>query len=263
MILFLAFLLQPNLAHPAVSQWTSIGPEGGNVVGLVVDPNSPNNVYANTGSKILKSTNGGGNWNLANSGLPTNLNVLVIDPNNPNSLYVGALTGVFKSTDGGANWNPIGTGLPSGGVIELAVDPQNPATLYAGIEFGGVYRSIDGGTTWIAANNGLPTYPDYSDPPIFYYPSIRALAIDPFNSNLIYAGASGGEGGLFKTINGGASWNLADSGLPIPGLTESWISELVIDPTNSNKVYALTGLGPYKTEWRHKLGSCKRRLARS
>jgi photosystem II stability/assembly factor-like uncharacterized protein len=65
-------------------------------------------------------------------------------------------------------------------VSTLAVDPQNPRTVYAGTYGRGVFKTTDGGTSWSAVNSGLTTL------------SVNSLAIDPQNPNTIYAGTGGG-----------------------------------------------------------------------
>src|SRR5262252_6388271 len=71
-----------------------------------------------------------------------------------------------------------------------------------------------------------------------YGGSARALAIDPQHPGTVYAGTSGG---VFKTTNGGTSWNAANSGLPAGYIARA----LVIDPQNPNTVYAGGACGPY------------------
>jgi photosystem II stability/assembly factor-like uncharacterized protein len=95
-------------------QWTPVGPEGGYVTALAINPNTPNTLYAGTqGSGVFKSTNGGANWRAVNIGLTnTTVNALAIDPNTPNILYAETGRGVFKSTDGGANWTATMSGFP-------------------------------------------------------------------------------------------------------------------------------------------------------
>ncbi len=119
---------------------------------LAIDPLTPNTHYAGTyHGGVLKSTDGGANWNAMNTGLPDtpDVSVLAIDPLNPNTLYANAYGyvgtnyygGVFKSTDGGANWNAMNTGLPDTTYVSgLAIDPLNPNILYAGTYGAGVFK---------------------------------------------------------------------------------------------------------------------------
>ena len=111
----------------------------------------------------------------------------MIDPKTPSTLYVVAHGGVFKTTNGGANWSavntglPVSTGAPGPFVNALAIDPNTPATVYAGLDSNGVFRSTDGGAHWSVFNNGMSS-------PI----SIEVLAVAPTHpTNAVYAGSNG------------------------------------------------------------------------
>src|SRR5262249_17805349 len=144
------------------NEWTSIGPEGGPIVTLSMDPRNTATIYG-AGRHVYKSVDGGANW--IDAGAPSKF--LVFDPQDPlityalDSLYGGfTCDGILKSTDGGASWNAANTGLLTQGpscspVFSLVIDPENSLTLYAGT-WKGVYKSIDGGATWNPASSGLP-----------------------------------------------------------------------------------------------------------
>ena len=131
----------------AADSWIPIGPEGGSLSALVIDPVTPSTLYAGTlGGGVFRSRNGGDSWVGINSGL-TDLEVtaLTIDPARPSTLYAGTNTGgVFRSTNAGESWEAINTGLTNLRVQVLAIDPVTPSTLYAGTT-GGVFRSTNGG----------------------------------------------------------------------------------------------------------------------
>jgi len=95
-------------------------------------------LYAGTnGSGVFKSANAGASWSQANTG-PTA--ALVIDRSNLATLYAGTYAnGVFISTDGGGSWQQDNSGLTVGYIHALAIDPYNPAILYAG-SLGGVFH---------------------------------------------------------------------------------------------------------------------------
>ncbi len=158
--------------------WMNIGPRGGTINALAIDPTTPTILYAGTdGNGVFKSTNGGENWNAVNTGL-TNADVraLAIDPKKPTTLYAGTWEGgVFKSVNGGDNWQAINTGLTSIYVNALEIDPVTPTTLYAGT-LEGVFKSTNGGENWIAVNTGLTIRKVYS------------LAIDPMTPTTLYVG---------------------------------------------------------------------------
>jgi photosystem II stability/assembly factor-like uncharacterized protein len=98
--------------------------------------------------------------------------------------------------------------------------------------FQGVLREnvvkADATCQWVPINNGL------------YGGSVNSLAIDPKNTQVIYAGTNGD--GIFKSTDGGNSWNKINT-----GLTDTHIRSLAIDPTNTQIIYAGTGSGVFKS----------------
>jgi photosystem II stability/assembly factor-like uncharacterized protein len=245
-LILLAILgTQSRTVWAGINLWTRLGPEGGSIPALVIDPRSPSTVYAGTegpstvyagteqGSGVFKSTDGGASW--ARCGLTASIRVLAIDPQNTGTLYAAALDGgLFKSTDGGASWAavklpPEAGPLPGGwhdGVDALAIDPQSTSTLYAGSSYG-VFKSTDGGTNW-SALDGLPSG-------LFGF---RTLAINPQNTSIVYAGGAG----VFKSTDGGAKWSAANSGMP-----NAAVVALAIDSQNPRTIYAVTNRGVFKS----------------
>lgn len=253
------------------------GPPGfdTHVLAIVIDPSNSATVYAVVSSRtfpfgfglgkgggVFKSTDGGGSWTPANSGL-TNVEALAIDPTNPNTLYAGTVPGgIFKSIDGGASWNSVNFTIASTDITELVVDPVNSGTVYAvarnhvfqkscsGIVNGtdsGIFKTTDGGGSWVAMNSGLPTFAGFGLPNAII---INSLAIDPVNSNNLYTAASGDSAqGVFKSTDGGANWAAASSGLTDdPSLGPLLTAALTVDPSNPATVFAGTrGGSVFKT----------------
>ena len=127
--------------------------------------------YAYPGTGVFKSVNGGETW--TNMGLAETHHIgkVIIHPSNPNVVYVAAMgrqwsanreRGVFRTTDGGAHWEHVLYVNDSTGVIDLAMDPADPNTLYAWawqIEAGtrgGLFKSMDGGRSWRHITRVLP-----------------------------------------------------------------------------------------------------------
>jgi hypothetical protein len=149
-------------------------------------------------------------------------------------------------------------------VKPIAVDPNNPDTIYVGsVKGGGLYKSIDGGHTWSEISEGLPRlgWP-YSSK---YWP-ITAIAVAPTNPNVIYVGTSApdsytvsflgvelhgmGGMGIYKTLDGGKTWFPANG----PEYDKSKyfplasVSSIVVSPVNPDVVYVGTiGGGIWKT----------------
>lgn len=157
---------------------------------------------------------------------------LSIDPNNSNVIYAASSGGVFKTTDGGANW----TLLPTTNMKELfeiravAVDPTNPAIVYAGNSDSiyAMFKSTDGGATWTSISKGLNAG------------TVTAIAINPASPLTVLAGS---PGGLWRSTDGGANWTRIVSGISSPNITA-----LVHDPAVPTTVYAMNvDSGIYKS----------------
>src|SRR5262249_472229 len=144
----------------------------------------PTTLYAGTSSAgVFKSTDGGTSWSAVNSGLTAvHISDVAIDPRNASTLYAATDSGLVKTTDGGTNWSPANSGLAWSG-FPLAIDPENTSTIFAagcatktGSEASscGVFKSTDGGTSWSASFLAGSNW-------------ISALAVDPQNSNIVYA----------------------------------------------------------------------------
>jgi photosystem II stability/assembly factor-like uncharacterized protein len=223
-------------AHPP----DLIGPFGGSVIDLVMDPRTPTTLYAASNTGVFKTTDNGETWFL--TGLyARRVFSLAIDPVNPELIYAGTDgEGLFRSTDGGAHWIASADPLMFDKVIySLAVDPIQPSILYAGGRRihqdgtstgdwgGGVFKSEDSGLTWRLANNGLPEGWVY------------AIAIDPTAPDTIYAGTH--SMGVYKSNDGGESWTEKSTGLVTPShpFTDNQkIRSLAIDPANPQRLVA-------------------------
>ena len=109
------------------------------VVAIAIDPLDPGNIYAGSSTGgILKSTDGGTTWAVANAGLTNRrVSALIMDPRKPRVLFTSTEGGVFRSTNGGESWHPYNRGLPAGGVAAFAIDPA-AHTVFAGTNGDGV-----------------------------------------------------------------------------------------------------------------------------
>src|SRR5687768_12481076 len=135
---------------------------------------------------------------------------VAIDPKNTNVWYVAsAFGGLWKTENRGISFTPIFDQGPSFNLCCVVIDPKDSNVIWLGTgentsqrsdHFGdGLYKSLDAGKTWKQA--GLPSSEH-----------IGSIVIDPRNSNVVYVGAqgplwsAGGERGLYKTTDGGATW---------------------------------------------------------
>ena len=213
---------------------------------MAIDPKNPDTVYAGMYKYgVYKSTDGGLTWSATGPGLNQDAIVydLQVDPQTPDILYAGTRRwtlvftwqppwggGVYKSIDGGDSWTVQNNGLTEDWVYSLAIDPTNPATIYAASHSQGVFKSVDSAATWKAMNNGLSDLAG------------RSIMVDSLHPQTVYFG-TWHTGGVYKTSNGGTSWQQISS-----GLGGAKIYKLLIDPVDPTTVYAATYLtGLYKT----------------
>ncbi len=226
----------PLIAKPPLPEW--IGPDGGKVVSLAIDPTNPQVVYAGTwGAGMFKSTDGGVTWTATNAGLANLfINSLAIDPGNPQVLYAGTYQSkLFKTTNGGQSWYDSSVGIQDQAIVyAIALDPKDSQHIYIstrGVSNGGyepwngvIYVTYDGGMVW---GSVLSNYP-----PISWTPQDWAysLAFDPTNSSRIYAAMH--EHALLFSPDWGASWK------PVAGPLDDWTGRAVlVDPQSPHTLY--------------------------
>lgn len=161
---------------------------------------------------------------------------VAVDPRNRNTWYVATASGgLWKTMNRGLTFAPI---FEEGAYTMSAVlvDPKNSRTIWlatgentnlrSAMAGQGIFKSEDAGATWKFSGLGLSE-------------KIGRIAIDPANSDIVYVAAqgplwaSGGERGLYKTTNGGASWSRV-----LHVSENTGISDVVIDPRNARTLYA-------------------------
>ncbi len=225
LVVFLSFLTLATPARAGVGVWTPLGPEGGPVWALAVDPGDPGDadiVYAGTRNGVFKSTDAGATWTAASKGLgPAGVWVRSLAVTTE-AVYAGTdANGVYKSTDGGATWAPASTGLPpayySPNVGALVADPRSPNRIWAGTNRG-VYLTTNGGLTWQERRRGLP----------FDVPSF-GLTLTPDGKTLYVSNLRA----VFKTTNQGKKWTRVSNGLIGGGF-----ADVAVDPAVPSTVFA-------------------------
>ncbi len=145
-----------------------------------------------------------------------------------------------------SNWQPVFGTLPyinsgswssgQGRVGAVAVDPNNASIIYIGTPAGGVWKSTNGGTNFIPLFDEFPQI------------GVSGIAVDSNNSNIIYIVTGDRDHsdttfvGVFKSINGGSTWNTTGS---ISGVSTA--SDIYINPSDSNVIWVATSAGIYKS----------------
>ena len=231
---------------------------------VTIDPTDNSTVWVGTGEDnprndvsygagIYKSTDGGDKWTLMGLEATKQISRIVVDPRNHNHVVVAAQgdlfadspdRGVYLTDDGGKTWTKTLYTGPQAGASDLAMDPQNPDVLYAGIwQFqrrpwtftsggpqDGLYRSSDGGKTWKKLEgNGLPT------------DTIGriGLAIAPSNGNRVYALIESKQGILWRSDDGGDHWTMVSKNTLVDQ-RPFYFTHIAVDPKNPDVVYGVS-----------------------
>jgi photosystem II stability/assembly factor-like uncharacterized protein len=211
-------------------EWQLIGLEHEEILAVAIDPINDGTMYAGSRGDfdgtipggLFKSVNGGADWDTLFRGS----HVMDIEIHSANSQILYILSRqIMKSVDGGETWFTAETGIYRGESYTtptiLAINPLHPDTLFTGTGGpygGGMYRSTDGGQSWYVACDST------------LYGGVRAIAIDPHDSQTVYAGTLS-TGVISKSVDGGNSWQRMD-------IPELGISYLLVDLFDSANIYA-------------------------
>ncbi len=218
-------------------EWRNIGPfRGGRVTAVAGHPDQPFIYYMGaTGGGVWKTINGGVSWSNVSDGFfnTGTIGAIAVAESDANIIYAGTGEspvrgvstshgdGVYKSTDAGRTWLHLGL-EKTRQVAKITVHPANPDIVYVGAqgspwaasEDRGVYRSTDGGASWervlfINRDTGVSFLSMDATNPRVIYAAMWDHRREPWNVR------SGGPGsGLYKTTDGGDSWQKLAKGLP-------------------------------------------------
>jgi photosystem II stability/assembly factor-like uncharacterized protein len=239
---------------------------------IVIDPGTPDTVYATSVHKVHKTLNGGLVWIEVGGGGAAALLGIAIDPLNSRTVLIAAEQGwgIYKSTDGAASF---GASLLSNiHASAVAFLPGNSQVLYAGAwdytpgERGGVWKTSTGGGSWTRVltstrvhclavspsgrvfagtdTDGLQISQDgvaFARATGLPPDSVRSVAIDPRDSMVVYAGTW--EGGVFRSTDGGmGTWTPMNK-----GLANTFVLSLVVDASDPAALFVGTkGSGVFR-----------------
>lgn len=175
--------------------------------------------------------------NIGPAGMSGRITAIDVVTSNPDIIYAGSASGgLWKSESGGVAWKPLFENEATASIGAVAIQQSNPAVVWVGTGEGnprnslngglGIYKSLDGGKTW--KKMGLENTRH-----------IHRVIIDPQDPNTVYAAAIGSpwgahpERGVFRTKDGGETWEKV-----LFKNNRTGAAELVMDPTNPNKMIA-------------------------
>jgi photosystem II stability/assembly factor-like uncharacterized protein len=219
-------------AVPAPAAWRAEGPTAANVNSVAIAPSRPSTVYAATNSGgVWRSDDGGKTWLLPGDEMTSrDVRWIQVDPADPATVWAGLQPGshsaIWRTTDQGATWKPVADSYQGGRVhatgAPIAFAPTQPKTIYVP-STNLHYRTDDGGKTW--RDFRVPNQDAY------------VIVVDPKDPKIVFAGGRGDTLNLSRSIDGGKTWR--QIGI---GLGKNSLSHLLIDPADTNTLYAAGGV---------------------
>jgi photosystem II stability/assembly factor-like uncharacterized protein len=208
-------------------------PSGSSGVSIIVSGPTGSMIILNDSPRTYLATEGyiygspdGQNWTLSVQGISGYLgSAVAVDPTNPRTLFLTTLDGggIFKSTDNGTTWTQTYFG---GDAHAIAVDPFDSTHVLAAARSQGLMESHDGGLTWSQITN-LPA------PPTNQTVYIMGISFHPTMPGVILISTQGGGVEVLRSTDGGASWQIANSGLP----SNDCYSPVVVSPTDPKTLF--------------------------
>jgi photosystem II stability/assembly factor-like uncharacterized protein len=226
---------------------------------VAVDQSDPDHVWIGLGEQnnrnstswgngVAKSLDGGETWIKVGLEETRHIGKIVIHPDDPETVYVAALgelwdaneeRGVYRTNDGGLTWQKVLYVDDVTGAVDIVMNPEDPDHLIAamyqrerkayrfssGGPGSGLFASYDGGTNWNEITDGIPDT------------DIGRIGLDVYRKNpdIWMATIESVEGGVFRSEDGGRSWERTSGLNPRP----FYFSKIRIDPNDDQRVYVL------------------------
>ncbi len=258
--LFLLIAAATHGQHFEGMKYRNVGPtRGGRVTAVAGTVAAPSTFYLGaSGGGIWKTEDYGTSWNNVSDDYFSTPSIgdIAVAQNDANIIYVGtgsdglrsnviAGKGMYKSIDGGATWQHIGLD-DTGHIGAVEINPENHNVVYVAAigqafnanEERGLYKTVDGGRNWeqvlyISDETGISDVELLPGNPEIVFATAWKAERKPWT---IISGGENEEGGLFKSVDGGASWDKITEGLPT-GLIGKM--DLALSPADSSIVYLL------------------------
>jgi photosystem II stability/assembly factor-like uncharacterized protein len=227
---------------------------------IAIDPKEPKNVWVGTGESwtrnstsvgdgLYKTTDGGDSWQRVGLESSERIARVQVSPADGNTVWACATghlwnshpdRGVYKTTDGGKTWKKVLYVDADTGCSDLAIDPQDPSILYAGMwqfrrtpssfssggKGSGLYKSTDGGETWRQVKSGLPAGDK----------GRVAVVVAPSRTSVVYALVESKDTALYRSDDTGESWRQVNNSFNVQ-VRPFYFARIVVDPADYNTVY--------------------------
>ncbi|MFI5166882.1 MAG: IPTL-CTERM sorting domain-containing protein [Thermoanaerobaculales bacterium] len=220
-------------ASGGVNAWTPLGPYGGGVNGMAVDPFASGTLWLATDGGVFKTTDSGGHWARVFAPVAGIVRSVVAHPTTPGTVLACTYQGViWKTTDAGASWSVSSGGIPTpigASSSQIEFKRGDPSVVYARFN-SSLYQSTDGGSNWLQIGAA-----DLAGKQLF------ELFIDPATPTTLWVRAA--ALGIMKSVNGGANWSPSNTNLPSTGSGVP-LAAFAADPLAPATMYVLTSSGP-------------------
>lgn len=237
---------------------------GGTIGAIAVDPQNPDVVWVGGGETDIRgnTSHGDGLWKSTDAGRTwtmlgfkyDHISTIRIHPSNANIAYIGVYgdpfkptdaRGLFKTTDGGRSFQKVLFDGDSAGVVDIAMNQQNPEVLYvamwqawrapwgmsSGGPHSGLYKTTDAGATWVNLTKTAAGLPRGVLGKI-------GVAVSPVAPNLVWALIEHDSGGVYRSSDAGATWTYINRERKLR--QRAWYySQIYADTKDTNTVYAL------------------------